>query len=81
MVYPSYSSSNSSISWVYSSLQKTLQGINGVVKVPLGIKISLKGRHSKIVLESKMLRWTRIMGFKPSYVLFDSWYASKKFFK
>lgn len=78
------------VSWVYSSsLKKTLQGINvvmilwtnGVVKVPLGIKVWVKGRHSKIVLASKMLRWAKIMGFKPSYVLFDSWYASKKFLK
>jgi hypothetical protein len=78
------------VHWVYSSsLKKTLQGINivmilwtnGVVKVPLGIKVWVKGRHSKIVLASKMLRWTKTLGFKPSYVLFDSWYASKKFLK
>lgn len=78
------------VSWVYSSsLKKTLQGINvvmilwtnGVVKVPLGIKVWVKGKHSKIVLASKMLRWAKTIGFKPSYVLFDSWYASKKFLK
>jgi len=78
------------VHWVYSSsLKKTLQGINivmilwtnGVVKVPLGIKVWVKGRHSKIVLASKMLRWAKKLGFKPSYVLFDSWYASKKFLK
>lgn len=78
------------VSWVYSSsLKKSLQGINvvmiiwtnGVVKVPLGIKVWVKGKHSKIVLASKMLRWAKRLGFKPSYVLFDSWYASKKFLK
>lgn len=78
------------VSWVYSSsLKKSLQGINivmllwtnGVVKVPLGIKVWVKGKHSKIVLASKMLRWAKTLGFKPAYVIFDSWYASKKFLK
>lgn len=78
------------VSWVYSSsLKKSVQGINvvmilwtnGVVRVPLGIKVWVKGKHTKIILASKLLRWAKTLGFKPSYVLFDSWYASKKFLK
>jgi len=73
--------------WVYSSrLQKVVRGINVVVliwtdgtrRVPIGIKIWRRGGPSKVVLASKLLRWARRLGLMPEYVLFDSWYASKK---
>jgi len=51
---------------------------NGVVRVALGIKVWVKGKNTKIILAMKLLRWAKKLGFKPTYVLFDSWYASKK---
>lgn len=73
--------------WVYSSRwQKVVRGINVVVliwtdgtrRVPIGIKLWRRGGSSKVVLAGKLLRWARRLELTPDYVIFDSWYASKK---
>jgi hypothetical protein len=77
--------------WVYSStLQKAVRGINVVLllwtdgkrRIPIGIKIwhkapSGKTKRTRVVLAGQLLRWAHKLGLKPSYVVFDSWYAAK----
>lgn len=51
---------------------------DGKRKVPLGIKVWQKGGKSKVVLAEELLRQAFSRGINPLFVLFDSWYSSKK---
>lgn len=76
------------ISWVFCSKEgRSVLGLNivvlawsnGVVTIPLAIKIWKKGGLSKYVLALQLLSYARnIIKIKPKYIAFDSWYASKK---
>ncbi len=78
------------VDWVYSSaLGKAIRGINIVMmvwtdgerRIPIGIKVWRKGKSSKMVLASKLLRWAKRLELSPEYVLFDSWYSAKPLLK
>ena len=79
------------ISWVYCSKEErsvlglnivVLAWSNGVVTIPLAIKIWKEGGKSKYDLALELLSYARnILRIKPKYVAFDSWYASKKILK
>jgi hypothetical protein len=49
---------------------------DGVVRVPLGIRLWKKGGSSKVELAAQLLREAKRRGMRPEYVLFDSWYAA-----
>ena len=50
---------------------------NGERRIPIGIKVWRKGKSSKMVLASKLLRWAKRLELTPEYVIFDSWYSAK----
>lgn len=55
---------------------------DGIKRIVLGERIYKKGGLSKIELALEMLSYARNrLKIKPKYVLFDSWYGSKKIFK
>jgi hypothetical protein len=73
------------VSWVWSSTHgRVLRGhqvvllvwTDGVVRVPLGLRLWKKGGYSKVELAGQLLREAARRGIKPEYVLFDSWYAA-----
>lgn len=76
------------IAWVFCSKEgRSVLGLNivvlawsnGVVTIPLAIKIWKEGGPSKYVLALQLLAYARnILKIKPKYVTFDSWYSSKK---
>lgn len=76
------------ISWIYSSKEnRVVQGLNlvvlawsnGIVTLPLGVKIWKKGGKSKYDLAAELLRYAKkVLRIKPEYVVFDSWYASER---
>jgi len=86
-----YSKSLEGLSWVYSSKErKPIYGYctvlliwtDGKVRIPIGLRLWKKGGTTKIELALELLSYARNhLGIKPEYVLFDSWYASKKIFK
>lgn len=51
---------------------------DGTRKVPLGLRVWQKGGKSKVVLAEELLRQAFLNGISPLFVLFDSWYSSKK---
>lgn len=51
---------------------------DGKRKVPLGLRVWQKGDKSKVILAEELLRQTFLRGISPVFVLFDSWYSSKK---
>ncbi len=53
---------------------------DGKVRIPLKIKLYF-GEVSKQELALELLAWAKEKGLKPDYVLFDSWYGSKKILK
>lgn len=69
-----------------SSIGKVVFGMNVVLviwtdgkrKVPLGMRVWQKGGKSKVGLAEELLRQACLRGINPLFVLFDSWYASKK---
>lgn len=70
------------VSWVWSSTHgRVLRGhqvvlliwTNGVVRVPLGIRLWRRGGYSKVELAAQLLREAERRGMRPEYVLFDSW--------
>lgn len=74
-------------SWVYSSCEDKavfgynvvlLAWTNGVITIPLAWRFWQKGGKSKTTLAIELLEVAkRKWRFKPDYVMFDSWYASK----
>lgn len=76
------------ISWVFCSKEgRSVLGLNivvlawsnGVVTIPLAIKIWKEGGPSKYVLALQLLSYAKnILKIKPKYVTFDAWYSSKK---
>lgn len=51
---------------------------DGTRKVPLGLRVWQRGGKSKVVLAEELLRQAFLRGISPLFVLFDSWYSSKK---
>jgi len=52
---------------------------NGIVTIPLAIKIWKKDGASKYILALELLSYARnILKIKPKYVTFDSWYSLRK---
>jgi hypothetical protein len=75
------------VSWVWSSsVGHITQGMqvvlliwtDGYWKVPIGIRLWRKGEQSKVELALQLLAEAKQRGLQPKYVLFDSWYASRR---
>lgn len=76
------------LSWVFCSKEgRSVLGFNivvlawsnGTITIPLAIKIWKKDGPSKYDLALSLLSFARnILKIKPKYVVFDSWYSSKK---
>jgi len=80
------------LAWMFCSKKnKSVLGLNIVVlawsnntiTIPLGFKIwKKKSKKSKYDLALELLSYAKnILGIKPLYVTFDSWYGSKKILK
>jgi hypothetical protein len=77
--------------WVWSSKQSQvvfgvsvvlLVWTDGQVRIPLGYRVWQKGGASKFDLALELLSYARNrLKCKPQFVLFDSWYPSKKLLK
>jgi putative transposase len=77
--------------WVWSSKQRQvvfgvsvvlLVWTDGQVRIPLGYRVWHKGGASKFDLALELLSYARNrLKCKPQFVLFDSWYPSKKLLK
>jgi putative transposase len=77
--------------WVWSSKQRQvvfgvsvvlLVWTDGQVRIPLGYRVWHKGGASKFDLALELLSYARNrLKCKPAFVLFDSWYPSKKLLK
>jgi putative transposase len=77
--------------WVWSSKQKKvvfgvsmvlLVWTDGQVRIPLAFRLWRKGGPSKFDLALELLSYARNrLRCKPQFVLFDSWYPSKKLLK
>ena len=75
------------LAWVFSSQERRpvvgfslvlLVWTNGIVRVPLGIRLWRKGGPSKYALALELLSYARNrLRCRPEYVLFDAWYPSK----
>jgi hypothetical protein len=75
------------LAWVFSSQERRpvwgfslvlLVWTNGIVRVPLGIRLWRKGGPSKYALALELLSYARNrLHCRPEYVLFDAWYPSK----
>ena len=80
-----------SLAWVYSSQEhKPVDGLslvllvwtNGILRIPLGIRLWHKGGPSKYALALELLSYARNrLRCRPDYVLFDAWYPSKALLK
>ena len=79
------------LAWVFDSkIGKSIIGLNivvliwsnGKINLPLGIRIYRKDSgKTKIDLALELLESAKTMKIRPLYVVFDSWYASKKLFR
>lgn len=88
VINKSFAKTIENISWVFCSKQgRSVLGLNivvlawsnGIVTLPLAIKIWKKGGKSKYTLALQLLSYAKnILKLKPKYVAFDSWYASKE---
>lgn len=65
--------------WAYGYQVVLLIWTNGKVRLPIGFRVfTCKHKEtSKIELALELLKEAKALGFKPEYVLFDSWYASQ----
>jgi putative transposase len=80
-----------SLAWVYSSQErKPVYGFslvlliwtNGMLRIPLGVRLWRRGGPSKIELALELLSSVRNhLHGRPDYVLFDAWYPSKALLK
>jgi hypothetical protein len=78
----SYVFSSSKGKAVYGYSIVLLIWTDGTKRIILGERIYKKGGATKIQLALEMLSYARNrLKLKPQYVLFDSWYGSKKIFK
>ena len=62
---------------VYGMQVVVLIWTDGKLRVPLSIRIWLKGGKSKVKLAEEMLWEAQRRGLNPIYVLFDSWYGGE----
>jgi putative transposase len=79
------------LAWMYSSQEgKPVFGLslvllvwtNGLLRVPVGIRLWRRGGASKYALALELLSYARNrLGCRPEYVLFDAWYPSKALLK
>jgi putative transposase len=79
------------LAWVYSSQEhKPVYGLslvlrvwtNGILRIPLGIRLWHKGWPSKYALALELLSYARNrLRCRPNYVLFDAWYPSRALLK
>jgi hypothetical protein len=79
------------LAWVYSSQEhKPVYGLslvllvwtNGILRIPLGIRLWHKGGPSKYALAMELLSYARNrLRCRPDYVLFDAWYPSRALLK
>ncbi|MFL6212517.1 MAG: transposase [Blastocatellia bacterium] len=75
------------VSWVWSSSAgHIIQGMQVVLliwtdgkrKIPVSMRLWQKGGKSKVELAQEMLSEAAVWGICPNYVLFDSWYTSRR---
>ena len=79
------------LAWVFSSQERRpvlgfslvlLVWTNGVLRIPLGIRLWHKGGPSKYELALELLSYARNrLRCRPEYVVFDAWYPSKTLLK
>ncbi len=79
------------LAWVFSSQERRpvlgfslvlLVWTNGVLRIPLGIRLWHKGGPSKYELAVDLLSYARNrLRCRPEYVVFDAWYPSKTLLK
>jgi putative transposase len=79
------------LAWVYSSRERKpvygfsvvlLVWTDGVLRIPLGLRLWRRGGPSKIELALELLSYARNrLRCRPDYVLFDAWYPSKRLLK
>jgi hypothetical protein len=79
------------LAWVYSSRERKpvygfsvvlLVWTDGVLRIPLGVRLWRRGGPSKIELALELLSYARNrLRCRPDYVLFDAWYPSKRLLK
>jgi hypothetical protein len=79
------------LAWMYSSQEgKPVYGLslvrlvwpNGILRVPVGIRLWRRGGASKYALAVEWLSYARHrLGCRPEQVLFDAWYPSKALLK
>jgi putative transposase len=80
-----------SLAWVYSSREcKPVYGFslvlliwtNGLLRIPLGVRLWRRGGPSKMELALELLSYVRNhLHGRPDDVLFDAWYPSKRLLK
>jgi putative transposase len=65
--------------WAYGYQVVLLIWTNGKIRLPIGFRVfTCKYKEtSKIELALELLKEAKTLGFKPEYILFDSWYASQ----
>jgi len=91
VIEKTFSKAIEGLSWVYDSAKKKsvwgysivlLVWTDGQIRIPLAFRLWRKGGPSKFSLALELLSYARNrLKIKPSFVLFDSWYASKKVLK
>lgn len=79
------------LAWVFSSQERRpvlgfslvlLVWTNGILRIPLGIRLWHKGGPSKYELALELLSYARNrLRCRPEYVVFDAWYPSKALLK
>jgi hypothetical protein len=79
------------LAWVFSSQERRpvygfslvlLVWTNGLVRIPLGLRLWRKGGPSKYALALELLSYARNrLRCRPAYVLFDAWYPSRPLLK
>jgi putative transposase len=79
------------LAWVFSSRERRpvyglslvlLVWTNGMVRIPLGLRLWHKGGASKYELALELLSYARNrLRCQPAYVLFDAWYPSRRLLK
>ena len=79
------------LAWVFSSQERRpvygfslvlLVWTNGLIRIPLGLRLWRKGGPSKYALALELLGYARNrLRCRPAYVLFDAWYPSRPLLK
>jgi hypothetical protein len=86
-----FASTIEGLAWVFSSRErKPVYGLslvllvwtNGILRIPLGMRLWRLGGPSKIELALELLSYARNhLHCRPAYVLFDAWYPSRRLLK